>query len=106
MGEGSGAIPVLDRLLSTNEFMAMNEIVAEFIGTFLLILLGNGVFANVLLNETKGHNSGWIVIPLIGCLITAAFFLVQGILIHQAINLPAYSCHRAFTGSVRAMRIA
>ena len=34
--------------------MAMNEIVAEFIGTFLLILLGNGVVANVVLSETKG----------------------------------------------------
>jgi glycerol uptake facilitator protein len=42
----------------------MNEIVAEFIGTFLLILLGNGVVANVALNDTKGHNSGWIVISL------------------------------------------
>ena len=42
----------------------MNEIIAEFIGTFLLILLGNGVVANVALKETKGHNSGWIVISL------------------------------------------
>ncbi len=42
----------------------MNEIIAEFIGTFLLILLGNGVVANVVLKETKGHNSGWIVISL------------------------------------------
>lgn len=42
----------------------MNEIVAEFIGTFLLILLGNGVVANVVLSDTKGHNSGWIVISL------------------------------------------
>jgi len=35
---------------------------AEMIGTALLILLGNGVVANVALKETKGHNSGWIVI--------------------------------------------
>jgi len=35
---------------------------AEMIGTALLILLGNGVVANVVLNETKGHASGWIVI--------------------------------------------
>jgi glycerol uptake facilitator protein len=42
----------------------MNEIVAEFIGTFLLVLLGNGVVANVVLNDTKGHNGGWIVISL------------------------------------------
>ncbi|MEZ5072336.1 MAG: MIP/aquaporin family protein [Bacteroidales bacterium] len=42
----------------------MNEIVAEFIGTFLLILLGNGVVANVVLKDTKGHDGGWIVIAL------------------------------------------
>jgi glycerol uptake facilitator protein len=37
-------------------------IVSEFFGTCLLMLLGNGVVANVLLKQTKGHNSGWIVI--------------------------------------------
>jgi glycerol uptake facilitator protein len=35
---------------------------AELIGTMLLILLGDGVVANVLLSDTKGNNSGWIVI--------------------------------------------
>jgi glycerol uptake facilitator protein len=35
---------------------------AELIGTMLLILLGDGVVANVLLKDTKGNNSGWIVI--------------------------------------------
>jgi glycerol uptake facilitator protein len=40
----------------------MTHFVAEFLGTMLLILLGDGVVANVLLNDTKGHNSGWIVI--------------------------------------------
>lgn len=34
----------------------------ELIGTFILILLGNGVVANVLLAKTKGHNGGWISI--------------------------------------------
>jgi glycerol uptake facilitator protein len=42
----------------------MNEYMAEFIGTFLLILLGNGVVANVVLKDTKGHDGGWIVISL------------------------------------------
>ena len=32
------------------------------IGTAFLILLGDGVVANVVLNKTKGNNSGWIVI--------------------------------------------
>jgi glycerol uptake facilitator protein len=40
----------------------MTPFMAEMIGTMLLVLLGNGVVANVLLNDTKGHNSGWIVI--------------------------------------------
>ena len=34
----------------------------EFIGTMLLIILGSGVVANVLLSKTKGQNSGLIVI--------------------------------------------
>jgi glycerol uptake facilitator protein len=40
----------------------MDIIISELVGTFLLILLGNGVVANVVLNQTKGQNSGWIVI--------------------------------------------
>ncbi len=40
----------------------MTPFVAEIIGTFLLILLGNGVVANVVLKGTKGSDSGWIVI--------------------------------------------
>ncbi len=40
----------------------MSPYLAEFIGTMLLILFGNGVVANVVLARTKGHNGGWIVI--------------------------------------------
>ncbi len=40
----------------------MSEFVAELIGTMFLILLGNGVVANVILKGTKGFNGGWIVI--------------------------------------------
>lgn len=40
----------------------MTPFVGEIIGTALLILLGNGVVANVVLKSTKGSNSGWIVI--------------------------------------------
>jgi len=42
----------------------MSSFLAEFIGTALLIVLGDGVVANVVLNKTKGNNSGWIVITL------------------------------------------
>jgi len=41
---------------------AMNIFLGELVGTFLLILLGVGVTANVLLNRSKGQGSGWIVI--------------------------------------------
>ena len=40
----------------------MSPFLAELIGTMILIVLGDGVVANVLLNKSKGQNSGWIVI--------------------------------------------
>ena len=40
----------------------MSEFLAEFIGTAMLVTIGDGVVANVLLQKTKGHGSGWIVI--------------------------------------------
>ena len=42
----------------------MNNFLFELIGTAFLILLGDGVVANVVLNKTKGNNGGWIVITL------------------------------------------
>jgi glycerol uptake facilitator protein len=52
---------------------------AEVIGTALLILLGNGVVACVLLNLSKGQNSGWIVITFGWgmAVMTAAFAVGQ-----------------------------
>jgi glycerol uptake facilitator protein len=40
----------------------MNVYLAEFLGTAILILMGNGVVANVVLERTKGHDAGWMVI--------------------------------------------
>lgn len=40
----------------------MSNFVAEIIGTMILILLGDGVVANVLLGKSKGQGGGWIVI--------------------------------------------
>ena len=40
----------------------MTPFIAELIGTALLLTLGCGVVANVILEKTKGQNSGWIVI--------------------------------------------
>ncbi len=40
----------------------MDIFVAELVGTALLVILGDGVVANVVLARTKGNDSGWIVI--------------------------------------------
>jgi len=42
----------------------MQTLLAEAIGTMMLILLGDGVVANVVLARTKGNNGGWIVITV------------------------------------------
>lgn len=40
----------------------MENLLGEFLGTMFLIILGDGVVANVLLSKSKGENAGWIVI--------------------------------------------
>ena len=42
----------------------MNVYLFEFIGTAVLLLLGNGVVANLVLKDTKGGNLGWVGISL------------------------------------------
>lgn len=42
----------------------MSAFLGEFIGTALLLTMGSGVVANVVLSKTNGNNSGWIVITL------------------------------------------
>jgi glycerol uptake facilitator protein len=42
----------------------MTAFIGEVVGTATLIILGDGVVANVLLNKTNGFNSGWIVITM------------------------------------------
>jgi glycerol uptake facilitator protein len=42
----------------------MSEFAAEFLGTMILVLLGDGVVANVCLKGTKGCGGGWIVITM------------------------------------------
>lgn len=64
----------------------------EFIGTAVLIYLGNGVVANVLLKFSKGENSGWIVI-------TAgwAFAATIGIFVSTKFGSPAAHLNPAVT---------
>jgi glycerol uptake facilitator protein len=55
----------------------MNPYIAEAVGTMILILLGDGVVANVLLARSKGQNSGWIVITMgWGVAVTVAVYSV------------------------------
>lgn len=42
----------------------MTRCIFEFVGTLVLILLGDGVVAGVTLNKTKGQGAGWVVITL------------------------------------------
>jgi len=42
----------------------MNPYLGELIGTFILMILGNGINANVSLKDTYGNSSGWVVISL------------------------------------------
>jgi len=55
----------------------MNPYLAEFTGTAMLILLGDGVVANVLLGKSKGQGGGWIVITFgWGMAVTMAVYAV------------------------------
>ncbi|AMW05809.1 MIP/aquaporin family protein [Gemmatimonas phototrophica] len=60
-----------------------STVTGEFLGTLILLLLGNGVVANVLLTDTKGHSGGLIVI-------TAgwAFAVMSGGMVAVALGAP------------------
>jgi glycerol uptake facilitator protein len=76
----------------------MNAFFAEFFGTAIIIVFGGGVVANVLLNKTKGNNSGWIVITFgwavgvfTGVLIAAP---VSGAHLNPAVTLALVIAHK------------
>jgi glycerol uptake facilitator protein len=72
--------------------MTPSPFLGEVLGTMMLILLGNGVVANVLLTKSKGQNSGWIVI-------TAgwAFAVMSGVFVAQATGSPNADLNPAVT---------
>ena len=58
----------------------MSPYLAEFVGTMILVLLGNGVCANVNLSKSLGHNAGWIVVTTGWALaVTVAVYLTNAI---------------------------
>ncbi|MEX2565677.1 MAG: MIP/aquaporin family protein, partial [Cyclobacteriaceae bacterium] len=71
--------------------------IAEFVGTSLLIVMGSGVVANVVLNKTKGFDSGWIVITTGWALGVFIGVVVAGPYSGAHIN-PAVSIGLAITG--------
>lgn len=75
----------------------MTPFIAEILGTFILMLLGNGVVANVLLSDTKGHNSGWIVITTAWGLAVYVAVLIAGPVSGAHIN-PAVTIALAVAG--------
>ncbi|QTL97667.1 MIP family channel protein [Iocasia frigidifontis] len=70
---------------------------AEFFGTMILVLLGDGVVANVLLKKTKGEDSGWIVITTGWGLAVAMAVYVTGWVSGAHIN-PAVTIGQAIIG--------
>ena len=77
----------------------MTPFVAEIIGTFLLMLLGNGVVCNVVLKGTKGNSSGWIVITTGWAIAVYVAVLVAGPYSGAHIN-PAITLSLAIEGSM------
>eukprot|EP01136_Pigoraptor_vietnamica_P045632 Opistho-1_new@23819 len=69
-----------------------SALLGEFVGTAVLIFLGNGVVATVLLKGSKGENGGWIAI-------TAgwAFAVTMGIFVSTKFGSPAAHLNPAVT---------
>ncbi|MFV0559252.1 MAG: MIP/aquaporin family protein [Enterococcus sp.] len=77
----------------------MTQIMGEFIGTMILILLGDGVCAAVNLNKSKAQGAGWIVIAFgWGMAVTMAVY-ISGFMGPAHLN-PAVSIAMAMTGAI------
>ncbi len=75
----------------------MNIYIGEFVGTMLLIILGGGVVAGVVLKGTKAEGAGWLVITVAwGLAVTMAIYAVGSI--SQAHINPAVTISLAFIG--------
>lgn len=76
----------------------MSTYLAELIGTMILIILGEGVVANVVLKKSKGQNSGWIVIATAWGLAVALAVYTVGRISGAHLN-PAITLALALIGS-------
>jgi glycerol uptake facilitator protein len=75
----------------------MQAYVGEFIGTMILIILGDGVVAGVLLRNSKAENSGWIVITFGWAMAVAMAVYITGQFSGAHIN-PAVTIGLAVAG--------
>lgn len=78
----------------------MSPFLAELIGTMFMILLGNGVVANVVLKGTKGNNGGWIVITTAWALAVFVGVVIAGPASGAHLN-PAVTIGLAIAGSFK-----
>ncbi len=76
----------------------MEPYIAEFVGTLILILLGDGVVAGVLLRKSKAENSGWIVITFGWGMAVAIAVYAVGVISGAHIN-PAVTIGLASIGA-------
>jgi len=81
--------------------MTVEKIVAEIFGTAVLILLGDGVVAGVLLAKSKAQNSGWIVITFAWAMAVFSGVVVAGPISGAHLN-PAVTLGLAVTESMKA----
>lgn len=73
--------------------------IGELLGTFILVLLGDGVVSACILNKTKAQNSGWIAIVLgWGIAVTVAVY-ISGFMSGAHLN-PAVTLAMAAIGSL------
>ncbi|MBM7868796.1 glycerol uptake facilitator protein [Clostridium pascui] len=88
----------------------MENFLAEMLGTMILIILGDGVVANVVLNKTKAQNSGWIVITTgwaLGVVIPVFIFgTISGAHFNPAVTLGLAAIGKFPWGSVPSYLIA
>ena len=75
------------------------QLIGEFVGTMILVLLGDGVVAGSVLNKTKGFNTGWLMITLgWGLAVTIAVYS-SGFLSPAHLN-PAVTLGMAIAGEI------
>jgi glycerol uptake facilitator protein len=72
--------------------MQTSNFIGELLGTLVLILLGDGVVANVLLKGSKGENGGWMVVTA-----AWAFAVMCGIFVAQKFGSPDAHLNPAVT---------